>query len=188
MANVKRVVVWDERRDGYEEGEVIDEDLRTTRELREELVFALPVDEVLLARGPVAGFFMRKWGQGIALRRMEQTRVCPMILHVHPDFRFVHWMALVCPLRGEREVRGQLRLGSAMHGGSTMHGGLAATAETVDLAMLVGKPRLPCGGWVVGGTSEVQCAMEGYLGLELLAQADACFVAWSAVSQSSRAR
>jgi hypothetical protein len=182
----KVIVCWDERRGGYEEGEVLDEDLKVRRELRDLPVFALPVEEPLLARGPVSGFFMRKFGQGVALRRMEQVRVCPMLLHAHPDFGFVHWAALVCPLRDPREVRGQLRLVAASHGGSSFQGGLAATADSVELAQLVERTRLTSGGWVVGGVSPVACSVECYLGLEILAQADACFVAWAACSQSSR--
>lgn len=182
----KVIVIWDERRKGYEEGEVLDLDVRTRRELRDEPVFALPVEEELLARGPVHGFFMRKWGQGVDLARMEQRRACPMLLHVHPDLRFVHWRALVCPLRSEREVRGSLRLVAASHGGTSFQGGLGAAAEAVDLSKLSERPRLASGGWVVGGAVELQVAAEGYLGLELLAQADGCFAAWSACSQSAR--
>ncbi len=182
-----RVVVWDERRDGYEEGHVLEEDLQARRVLAEGLVCALPVDRELLARGPVSGFFARKWGEGVELRRLSQVRVCPMLLHVHPDFRFIHWAAMVIPLRTAADVRGSLRLASASYGASAFVGGLAATAEAVDLgAVARHRPRLPSGGWVVGGRSEVSCAVEGYMGLELQAQADGCLVVWSAVSQCSR--
>jgi hypothetical protein len=181
----RAIVTWDERRQGYEEGEVLDLDVKVRRELRDEPLFALPAEPELLARGPVSGFFMRKLGQGVELARMEQRRVAPMLLFAHPDFRFLHWQALVCPLRSEREVRGTLRLVAAAHGASAFQGGLAATGTGTELD-LAGVPRLPSGGWVVGGAAEVSCTVEGYLGLELLAQADACFVAWSAVSQSAR--
>ena len=61
------------------------------------------------------------------------------------------------------------------------------SAEAVDLSALAKKPRLPSGGWVIGGMVDLSCAVEGYLGLELLAQADLVAVMWTAVSQSSRA-
>lgn len=184
----KVIVCWDERREGYEEGEVLEEDVGVRRELRDEPLFAMPVDAELLLRGPVSGFFMRRWGQGVNLQRMTQVRACPMLLHVHPDYGFVHWRALVCPLRSDRDVRGQLRLVAAAHGGSSFSGGLGATADAVDLGALSGRARLPSGGWVVGGVSPLACSVEGYLGLELLAQADGCFVTWTAATQSARAQ
>ena len=161
----KVIACWDERRDGYEEGEVLEVDVGVRRELRDEAVSAPPVEPELLARGPVSGFFMRRWGQGVNLTRMQQQRACPMPPHVHPGTSASSTDGASARSGATATCAGSSAWVGATHGGSSFQGGLSATADYVDLGALSGRGRLPSGGWVVGGASPLACSVEGYLGL-----------------------
>lgn len=189
-----KIVVWDARgtaRGGWAEGEVVEEDLRTRKELvdlgagidRGGYAVALPVDRELLRSGnPVAGYYRRTWGRGERYGR-DAGRGCPMLLWAHPDYRFLHWAARV---RSEVRPAGKLRL-AVMPVPGAFVGGLSATAEAYELGALAERPEVPGGGWLVGGVAGVTVEAEGYLSLCLLGVgADGIVVEWSAVTQASR--
>lgn len=168
---------------GYADDELVEEDQGLRNAMQAGLVAALPVERELLQLDPVAGYFKRAWGRGARLDGMALRRVCPMLLHVHPDVGFIHWRALVIPTR-QTMPHGSIRLVTLPSPSGAFTGGLASNGEAVELAKL-GAPG-PLDGWVVGGTVRVTCAAAGYLSLGLLASADGVAVRWSAVSQAAR--
>lgn len=142
----------------------------------------LPVDNDLLGRNAIGGFFSRAWGPGWRYPAHVASRGCPMLLYVVPDRPFLHWVARLVRLGDD--VQGYLRLTTNTGQIGAMSGGLTATNAPVDLAAL-GAPDDE-DSWTIRGTSRLVVSTEGYLGLSLYGLAKDVAVAWAAVSQSKQ--
>lgn len=172
-----KVVVWDPSGQ-IPEGRIVSN--ATTVELLEQQgVVLMPVDAELVYRMPIAGYFRKAYGDGWRFDEMVGRRGCPLLLYIEPDRTFIHWRALVVPIGSD--VQGVLRLttDSALPG--ALSGGLSATAEAVNLAEL-GEPGKY--GWVIGGSTRMNCTGEGYFGLSLYGACKGIAVKWAAVSQA----
>jgi hypothetical protein len=183
-----RIVVWDARgpaHGGWAEGELIEEDVNTRRELLTGFAHTLPVDVEAMQVNPVGGYFRRSWGRGEPLPRDTQ-RFCAMLLWCSADRGFLHWAARVVPTSPDRRPTGRLRLGAAPVVAGSFTGGLAATAEAVDIGAACEVQEVPGGGWIVGGVCGVSCATDGYFSLCLLGAGADGAVLWTAVTQASR--
>jgi hypothetical protein len=165
----------------YREGTIVDGE-RAIAVLQSRGAPMLPVDPSLFDRNPIAGYSRRSWGNGgQRFERMIGHRACPLMLYVIPGTPTLHWTARVEPIEDTTESKGTFRLttNTGVHG-VTLTGGLVAD----DRASVIDCPPDANGGWTIGGSVRVNCAMEGFLALSIYGAAVGLRVVWAAVTQA----
>lgn len=182
---MKRIVVHDPG-SHFALGELIEGD-RAVALLKSRGGVALPVEPDLIGRNAVSGFFRRDWGRGEEFNGLLGTRACPMLLYALPEYTTINWALRLLPIEGATECRGLFRL--AAHSGQVgcITGGLAANGQAFQIEDAPGAPpaheRLR-DGFIIEGTSTLNCGLEGYLGLSIYGTAIGLRVIWSAVTQT----
>jgi hypothetical protein len=176
---MSKIVVWDPS-GRFPEGEIVKDD-NTLHLLHSSGGVSLPVVEDLLQYNAIAGFFMRKWGNGVRFERMVGTLGCPMILWIKPQFTSIYWAARIKPIPEAKETKGIFRL--AMHSGQ--YGVIGAGIASNDEAIEIGELELDeYGGAIIQGSCRLSSAIEGYLGVSLYGVAVGARIMWSAITQA----
>jgi hypothetical protein len=178
------VVCWDPHGEFWE-GALVDRGM--VGALRARGVATLPVEQELILRSAVGGYFRRSWGSGWPIGTPAPRFCCPMILHVAAGdaLRRLNWCARLVPVDGARgPFRGALRL--AAHSGqpAAFSGGFGSSEDTCAAAERLASDPDEHGGWTVGGGGSMNSSVDGMFGCALYGQIAGLAVAWAAVSQS----
>lgn len=133
-----------------------------------------------LATNPVAGPFVRHWGDGWDFENTQAVRGCPMLNYVTPDMTEVYWAARLVPNASHARPSGVLRLVALTGIMGAVAGGLTRDGMPVDLAKL--PPVDQHGGWTIGGKHRISSTVQGYFATTLYGYTTGVSVKWSAVS------
>ena len=193
--STKHVVLWDPS-DEYWEGALVDPQVATL--LRARHVATLPIEQDLIGRTAIAGYFKRSWGSGWPLGSKVPTLACPLVLYVQrdpnpavPSPRRLNFAARL--VAENPEVLSHAREGGGMSGmirfaadsgqRGAHAGGVGGDQDSLIDVSKIGKPD-ELDGWTIYGGAKVNAPIDGFIGLALYSQAPGLRVAWAAVSQS----
>jgi hypothetical protein len=176
---MSRIVIWDPS-GRFPEGEILTGE-NALGVLHSQGGVTLPVKPELFGLNAVAGFFSRNWGNGVPFLHMVGTRACSMLLYVQQGIPSLNWVARLAPIDGAKEVRGTFRLVCSTAQVGIISGGLATEASAIEIADL--QPD-KWGGYTIGGKCNLNCTLDGYLGLSLYGCAIGCKVLWTAITQA----
>jgi len=181
---MKHVVVWDPE-DKYTEGSLVDDGVAAMVKGRGGSV--LPVDATLFELGGCAGYMRRGWGAGWPVDFSMPKMFCPLTLYITKEQRTIHWSArlvstLVRTGPGDVDPRrdGVIQLAAAPSRGNTLQAPL--TPKVVPPRLMDLGPADAHGGWLIGGTAQVNVREEGNHSFALYGSGAGVRVAWAAIA------
>jgi len=182
MNSANAVVVYDARKGGLLEGEILSGN--AIQVAVAEGVVLLPLEIDLIRRSGISGWAKRSYGRGWRYESIAGARGCPLVLHASMKYPVIEWVARLQMDEGvdRANVTGSLRFATDTSQIGAMPVGIAPETSAVQLAHLGDADEE--GGWTLRGRGRMALTGDVMLALQLYGQVGGARVTWFAASQS----